>query len=1364
MVKALRLLVPILLLSLFVLASAMSVSFSSSPPCIAWGFVSSYPLAHAEAAVATDGTYAYVFGGTVNGSGLPDGNRYDPRNNSWTPLQSMPNGNESRFTADYGGNGKIYVMGGANNASLNRVYDTATNAWSTAASVPIPITYQGHAFYNGKIYVIGGRSGVTPVNTLFSYDVAANSWAGLAPMPGNRYGAASAVIDGKIYIAGGTSDGFDTTNTLFIYDIASNSWSSGMSMSATNRFGSGAVFGNQFWVLGGGNSAGTVNTTQIYDPATNVWSAGPSLLQARAQAGAVTVNGFDGPLMVVIGGLKVNPTVFLSTVEATTSICPTPTPTPTPITPTPTPTPEPTPTGTPTPVPTPIPTGPIIRDGTPDATFSLQAAQKMTGGVNAMVPGPGGRIYVGGIFGAIYGVLVKNIALLNYDGTVDTNFNVGAGPNGIVRRIHKQADGKILVSGTFTTFNGIARNSIVRLNTDGSVDTSFNVANNGSLINVCDIQSDGRILVAGNFSTVNGIARKQVARLDQFGNTDLSFDFGTGVPGSEFVNVIKILADGKMLIGGNISSVNSTPKQGIARLNADGTVDPAFTAGIGISFIQYIDVLADSQLIVTSLSRVVRLFPNGDLDNGFISDNNFSTPRFTIAQSDGKIIVGGGFSIVRIGVNTTSHRGLVRLNTDGNIDTTFTSSLGSADVHCTLLDQAGKLTVGGDFTEVGGIKLVGLARLNLNGSHDPVFFGIISSRSVIHTSLAEPDGKIFVGGSFEILNTSSRKYLGRVNADGSVDNSFIPDPILGGPIETAVRQPDGKYVVGGSMGPGGNQALWRLNADGSRDLGFTPPTFSSNSFVTALALQPDGKILVGGNFSSINGITRNVFARLNADGTLDSLSPSFAGSSGQIEGFIVQADAKIILGGTFGNINGSTGIQNLARLNVDGTVDLQFTQNHGGTFDAVRSLAAIGGNIYVGSRFAIAGGSDSRSPLIKVSTAGVVDLAFNSGRVVGSIYSIAALPHGKFLVGGTFNTFAESDGPSGSRRSIVRLLENGGLDYTFDVGGLVHNNGPASEVVFTVTTLPNNKAFIGGAFDSIASRTAWSAARLNINQNVTRAVSDLDGDAKTDISVYRPSNGTWYWRKSFGGTVRAAAFGISTDLMAPSDFDSDGITDIALFRPSNGFWYVLKSSDSTVAYFNFGAAGDVPVPADYDGDGKADHAVYRPSTTVWYIARSAGGTVATSFGTAGDLPVNADYDGDGRADIAIYRPNGTNGSEWWVQRSSNGTVFATQFGQPTDKTVPGDYTGDGKADIAFWTPSNGSWFVLRSEDFSYFAFPFGTTTDIPAPGDYDSDGKMDAAVFRPSNSTWFANRSTAGVLIQQFGITGDLPVPSVFVR
>jgi len=276
---------------------------------------------------------------------------------------------------------------------------------------------------------------------------------------------------------------------------------------------------------------------------------------------------------------------------------------------------------------------------------------------------------------------------------------------------------------------------------------------------------------------------------------------------------------------------------------------------------------------------------------------------------------------------------------------------------------------------------------------------------------------------------------------------------------------------------------------------------------------------------------------------------------------------------------------------------------------------------------------------------------------------------------------------------------------------------------------------------------------------------DFDGDGKTDVSIYRPSAGEWWWSRSSNGQVPATRFGLAADVIAPADFTGDGKTDIAFFRPSSGEWFILRSENFEYYAFPFGTTGDIPVPSDYDGDGKADPAVFRPSNGTWYILLSSNHSVmAASFGLSNDKPVPADYDGDGKTDIGIYRPSGTSGSEWWYLQSSNQTYRAFAFGLAGDRAIPGDFTGDGKADIALFRPSSGGWFVLRSEDHGYYSFPFGATGDLPAPGDYDGDGRLDAAVFRPSTNGWYIYNSTGEVVITTFGSLGDIPIPGAFVR
>lgn len=285
---------------------------------------------------------------------------------------------------------------------------------------------------------------------------------------------------------------------------------------------------------------------------------------------------------------------------------------------------------------------------------------------------------------------------------------------------------------------------------------------------------------------------------------------------------------------------------------------------------------------------------------------------------------------------------------------------------------------------------------------------------------------------------------------------------------------------------------------------------------------------------------------------------------------------------------------------------------------------------------------------------------------------------------------------------------------------------------------------------------------------------DFDGDGSTDISVFRPSDGIWYLQRSTQGFA-AINWGISSDKIVPADYDGDLKTDIAVFRKGeNSTWYILNSGTNTVRITQWGATNleqailfDTVVPADFDGDGKADPAVWRLTDNLGEPARflilqsSNGQARVRQWGLISDVPIPADYDGDQKADLAIFR---SASGQWWIEKSASSTVSVLQFGASGDKAVPGDYTGDLKADIAVWRPSSGEWYILRSENNSYYAFPFGISTDLPVPGDYDGDGKIDGAIFRPSNSVWYSLRSTAGLRIQQFGLTGDLPVPNTFVR
>jgi len=263
--------------------------------------------------------------------------------------------------------------------------------------------------------------------------------------------------------------------------------------------------------------------------------------------------------------------------------------------------------------------------------------------------------------------------------------------------------------------------------------------------------------------------------------------------------------------------------------------------------------------------------------------------------------------------------------------------------------------------------------------------------------------------------------------------------------------------------------------------------------------------------------------------------------------------------------------------------------------------------------------------------------------------------------------------------------------------------------------------------------------------------TDFDGDGRSDVSIYRPSDGTWYLNRSTQG-FSATQFGLSTDKITPADYDGDGKTDIAVFR--DGTWYWLNSSNGSSDAIQFGQAGDIPVPADFTGDGRAELAVFRAG--VWFTWNLANSQLDTmQFGIATDKPAAADYDGDGKTDVAVFRPsNGT----WYLSRSQIGFT-AIQFGEATDKPVPADYDGDGKADVAVFraASTNGIWYILQSSDNAFRAVNWGLSTDKPVPGDYDGDGQTDIAVYR--NGDWYIVQSSNGSFrYEQFGSGSDMPV------
>jgi hypothetical protein len=329
---------------------------------------------------------------------------------------------------------------------------------------------------------------------------------------------------------------------------------------------------------------------------------------------------------------------------------------------------------------------------------------------------------------------------------------------------------------------------------------------------------------------------------------------------------------------------------------------------------------------------------------------------------------------------------------------------------------------------------------------------------------------------------------------------------------------------------------------------------------------------------------------------------------------------------------------------------------------------------------------------------------------------------------------------------------------------IIRNDG-SDPVTGTFAGAPEGAIFAGPL--NTAFRITYVGGDGNdvVVTRVARASFDFDGDGRSDVSTFRPSDSTWNVIPSAGGSNTTFHWGLPTDVIAPADFDGDNRTDFAVFRPSQGVWYIMNSLTSTVSIVQWGLAGDLPRPNDFDGDGRADITVFRPSNGVWYELRSLGNQFfAQAFGLNGDLPQVVDYDGDGMGDLSVFRPSdGT----WHFWQSSTSTYLAFAFGNSTDVPVPGDYNGDGRTDAAVFRATVDSnqpdFYIVYSGSSTYSGVSWGIPGDVPVAGDYDGDGRADAAVFRPSSNVWYMLRSTAGFGSVTFGNSGDRTVPSAYL-
>jgi uncharacterized delta-60 repeat protein len=589
--------------------------------------------------------------------------------------------------------------------------------------------------------------------------------------------------------------------------------------------------------------------------------------------------------------------------------------------------------------------------------------------------------------------------------------------------------------------------------------------------------------------------------------------------------------------------------------------------------------------------------------------------------------------------------------------------------------------------------------------------------------------------------------------------------------------------------------------------GSLDPTFGSGGRVVtpvgtedrgnALAMQPDGKLVVVGKTRPGSVRFDYAVARYNTDGSLDT---SFAGDgtfvlSLNIQGspedeamsVAIQPDGKIVVAGNARTTGGGLTHSGVLRLNPDGTPDPGFGVNGLVLIEAAVDKAVV---IQADGKIVSAGGSSTFSPsqlanyqLARLNPDGTPDSTFGTAGLLivdfagsgDSVWGLALQPDGKILAAGTSRVIGQSD-----NFAVARINTDGTLDATFGNQGKVTTDfATDADVGRAITLQPDGKIIVSGCAKPIVNIFDFGLVRYNTDGTVDtsfgnngRVTTNFDLGVDIAYAVKVQTNGKIVAAGVSGGT--STAFGLvryNPDGSLDASFGSSGKVETffnsidearGLQIQPDGKIVAAGTANGGGSIGSFALAryiGDAPEravnkPFDFDGDGRADIGVYRDGT--WHIDRSAAGYSATAFGIADDRIVPADYDGDGKTDIAVFRQG-----SWYVLQSATGQFVSRQYGLAGDIPQPADYDGDGDADTAVFRPSNGTWYVRPAGTTA--ATQFGNAEDIPLAADRDGDGKADLGLFRPATGYWYWTLSTTGeTKFAHFGQRGDIPVTGDF--
>lgn len=748
-------------------------------------------------------------------------------------------------------------------------------------------------------------------------------------------------------------------------------------------------------------------------------------------------------------------------------------------------------------------------DGSVDTSFTTGRSFENGGNINAVIIMPDTKIIAAGGFDSYDEFTANSLVRLYDNGKKDPTFNIGYGFNNEVNVSVVQSDDKIIIGGSFDNYDSFVSSKIIRLKANGLIDDSFNVGNGFDYkIRALAIQTDGKIIAAGDFNLYNGNAKDRIVRINIDGSIDNSFNLGIVLSGhyaenigNYYISTIAIQTNGKIIIGGNFKFINGI-SQGLdfARLNSDGSLDSSYDLGdISLSYVKKTVITSDNKIIVSkdsSLSSGLNKFNNDfTIDNSFIVDPTVKSIINFAIQPDNKIIA---FARVYLSNSTNIDHRLVRLNANGSIDTSFNytsygNNLGSVKAIITIQTDGMILLFSIDRS------IITSRRFNNNGTFDTFF---PHNDSDINTVSLQSDGKILLGGLFGkyVGNVISNNFT-RLNANGVKDITFNNSMNNGFDdlVYTTVIQNGNKIIVGGDFNTyneTSSSKIIRLNNDLTVDNAFNIGS-GFNSGVKALAIQTDGRVLVGGNFTYFNGLNYNRLIRLDTNGNIDLTFNVGLGFNGTVTSIVIQSDGKILIGGNFSTYKGII-YYGMIRLNSDGSIDNSFIIGNGFNNSVTSFAIQPDGKIIVCGNFTSFNGI-ALNRITRLYSDGSLDpdLIFNLGSAANnSIRTVALQPDGKILIGGDFTTFNNV-----SAKRIARLNNDMSIDASFNQGYGFEN--PVNQIVLET----NGGMYVCGDFYSYNGYPAAKLLRLNTNATIDATFNTQVGFNNEVISISVQNDG-----------------------------------------------------------------------------------------------------------------------------------------------------------------------------------------------------------------------------------------------------------------